>query len=78
MVLKGRQTWSRFKKFVKKKLRHKRPLEIVVGKIKETLEHWKKDFPDFQVEEIVVDMRLGGKLLSWKAGLLVTLKKKDS
>jgi len=66
-------------KFVKKleKMRME-PLEFVEKRVKKMLKRWKKEFPDYRVEEIVVDMKLGGKLFSWNAGLLVTLKKKDS
>jgi len=52
----------------------KKPLEVVKDKIKEL----EKKFPEYRVEEIVVDVKLGGKLFFGRAGLVVTLKKKDS
>jgi len=55
----------------------KSPLEIVEEKVDQTLKRWKEKFPEYKVEEIVVDVKICGKLFSWKAGLLVRLKKKD-
>jgi len=54
------------------------PLKTVEKKIKQALERWKGEFPDFRVEEIVLDVKIGGVLRFGRAGLKVTLKKKDS
>jgi len=51
------------------------PLKIIEKKIQSTLERWKREFPDFCVEEMVVDLKLGNRLLG-RAALRVTLKKK--
>jgi len=39
------------------------------------LERWKGEFPDFQVEEVVVDLKVGGRFFG-RAALRVTMKRK--
>jgi len=52
------------------------PLKPVEDKIKKALKRWKGEFPDFCVEEMVLDVKIGGVLGFGRAGLKVTLKKK--
>jgi len=56
------------------------PLKIV-GKLekrmKNILERWKREFPDYRVEEIVLSLKIGGILRFGRARLQVTLKRKD-
>jgi len=51
------------------------PLKFIEKKIRNALDRWKRDFPDFCVEEMIVDVKLGNRLLG-RAALRVTLKKK--
>lgn len=53
-------------------------MKKIEKRMKNVLKRWKKEFSDFQVEEIVVDLKIGGKLGFGRAGLKVTMKKKDS
>lgn len=54
------------------------PLTLIENRVKRMLERWKSEFSDFQVEEVVVDLKVSGKLGFGRAGLKVTMKKKDS
>jgi len=56
------------------------PLKIV-GKLEKRMQNmlkrWKKKFPDYRVEEIILDLKIGGVLRFGRARLQVTLKRKD-
>jgi len=62
---------------IKQILKRREPLTIVEDRVRMMLDRWKREFPEYRVEAIVVDVKLSGKLFSWKAGLLVTLKRKE-
>jgi len=56
------------------------PLKIVQNlekRMKNMLERWKKEFPDYRVEEIVLDLKIGGILRFARGRLQVTLKRND-
>jgi len=56
------------------------PLKIVQNleqRFKNMLERWKKEFPDYRVEEIVLDLKIGGILRFARGRLQVTLKRND-
>jgi len=63
------------KKRVKKILERRQPLKIIEKRVKKMLERWKKEFPDLEVEEIVLDAKLGIKF--GRAALKITMKKKQ-
>jgi len=66
-------------KRIKRRIKKIEPLKVLERRIGRMLKRWKKEFSDLQVEEVVVDVKIGGKLpFGGKARLMVTMKKKDS